>query len=96
MHGNPRLLIYSTAGASSLCDLASVAPLATGKAHLTRTDSDIFVSLARTDSFGANLGGIASGEGGRFKVRARFRVAIQRNGEFRVRSEGSGITRLDH
>ena len=86
----------SPAGASSLCDLTSVAPLAIGKAHLARTDNDIFVSLDRTDSFGANLGGLASGEGGRFQVRARFRVTIQRNGEFRVRSERSGITRLDH
>jgi hypothetical protein len=92
--GSLRLIIYPLGDASDVCDLATVRPLATGKAQLSRTDNDLFVSLNRTNSFGSNLTGIASGEGGRFKVRAKFRITIQRNGEGRVRTERFGITQL--
>ena len=94
IRGSPRLIIYRLGDAMFLCDLAAVSPLATGKAQLSRTDNDLFVSLNRTNSFGSNLTGIASGEGGRFKVRAKFRITIQRNGEGRVRTERFGITQL--
>lgn len=90
----PRLVIYSVEGVSDLCELTSATPLAAGKAQVAQTDNDVFVSFNRTNSFGSNLTGIASGEGGRFKVRARVRITIQRNGDFRVRSERFGITRL--
>lgn len=92
----PRLVIYSIEGVSDLCELTSATPLAAGRAQLNQTDNDVFVSLDRTNSFGSNLSGVASGEGGRFKVRARFRITIQRNGDFRVRTERFGITRLGH
>lgn len=52
------------------------------------------MSLNRTNSFGSNLTGMAVGEGGRYKVRARFRLAITRNGAFLVRNERFDITRL--
>ena len=94
IRGSPRLIIYPLGDATELCDLAAVSPLATGKAQLARTDNDVFVSLNRTNSFGSNLTGIASGDGGRFKVRARFRVTIQRNGVGTVRTERFGITQL--
>ena len=94
LRARPRLIIYSIAGVSDLCDLSAVAPLATGKIQMTQTDNDLFVSLRRTNSVGTNLGGIASGAGGRFKVRGRFRITIKRNGDFLVRNERFGITRL--
>jgi hypothetical protein len=94
IRGSPRLIIYPLGDAIFLCDLAAVSPLATGKAQLSSTDNDLFVSLNRTNSFGSNLTGIASGAGGRYKVRAKFRVTIQRNGEGRVRTERFGITQL--
>jgi hypothetical protein len=94
VRASPRVIIYPIAGVSNLCELTAVTPLATGKAHMAHTDNDFFVSLNRTNSFGSNLSGIASGEGGRFKVRARFRITIQRNGEIQVRTERSGITPL--
>jgi hypothetical protein len=61
--------------------LTAASPLATGRARLTLTDNDFFVSLNRNNSFGSNLTGIASGNGGRFKVDAKSRLAIKRNGE---------------
>jgi hypothetical protein len=90
----PRLIIYSAVGISEVCELTSATPLATGKGQLNQTDNDVFVSLNRTNSFGLSFSGIASGDGGRFKVRARFRATIQRNGEGRVRTERFEITQL--
>lgn len=94
LRSRPRMIIYSAEGVSDVCELTSSTPLAVGRAHFNHTDNDVFVSLNRTNSFGTNLGGVASGEGGRFKVRARFRITIQRNGVGQVRTERFGITRL--
>jgi hypothetical protein len=81
IRGSLRVIVYSIEGASELCDLTAASPLATGRARLTLTDNDFFVSLNRNNSFGSNLTGIASGNGGRFKVDAKSRLAIKRNGE---------------
>lgn len=87
VRGRPRLAIYSISGVSDLCELTPASALAVGRAQFSQTDNDVAVSLNRTNSFGSNLSGVASGRGGRYKVQARFRVTIQRNGEFRVRNE---------
>lgn len=94
--GKPRATVYSIAGVSDLCELIESAPLATGRANLSRTDNDLFVSFNRTNSFGMNLVGTPSGGGGRFKVRLRFRITIQRNGNFVVRTEDVSIRPLGH
>jgi hypothetical protein len=86
--------VYSIAGVSDLCERARSTPLATGRANLRQTDNDLFLSFNRTNSFGANLVGTASGVGGRFKVRLRFRITIQRNGNFTVRSEAVSVRPL--
>lgn len=90
----PRLTIYPLGNSSGPCDLVGVTPLATGKAKLSETDNDVTVSSNRTNSFGQNLTGIASGDGGRFKVRSKFRVTIHRNGNVGVHAEKFGITRV--
>lgn len=86
IRGSVRVIVYSIGRASELCDLTAVSPLATGTAQLTVTDNDFFVSLNRTNSFGLKLTGIASGDGGRFKVQALSRATIKRNGEFAIRN----------
>jgi hypothetical protein len=86
IRGSVRVIVYSIGGASELCDLTAVSPLATGTAQLTVTDNDLFVSLNRTNSFGLKLTGIASGDGGRFKVQALSRATIKRNGEIAIRN----------
>jgi len=92
----PRLIIYPLGNSTGPCDLVGPTPLATGKAQLNETDNDLTLTLSRTNSFGSNLTGMAAGDGGRFKVRSSFRITIQRNGEFRVRSQRFGITELGH
>lgn len=92
----PRLTIYPLGNSTSACDLVGVTPLATGKAKLNQTDNDVTVTFNRTNSFGQNLTGIASGDGGRFKVRSKFRVTIHRNGNVGIHAEKFAITRLDH
>lgn len=94
VRGRPRLVIYSISGVSDLCDLTTASALAVGRAQFSQTDNDLAVSLNRTNSFGSNLNGVASGRGGRYKVQARFRVTIQRNGDFRVRNERTRIKPL--
>jgi hypothetical protein len=94
VRGRPRVTVYSIAGVSDLCELTRSTPLGAGRANLSQTDNDVFVSFNRTNSFGTNLVGTASGEGGRFKVRLRFRITIQRNGNFTVRSEEVSIRPL--
>ena len=94
VRGKPRVTVYSIAGVTDLCELTGSTPLATGRASLSRTDNDLFVSFNRTNSFGANLVGTPSGSGGRFKVRLKFRITIQRNGNFTVRTEDFSVRPL--
>jgi hypothetical protein len=92
----PRLTIYPIGDSSGPCDLVGITPLATGKAQVKVTDNDVTVTLNRTNSFGSHLTGIASGEGGRFKVRSQFRVTIHRNGSVSAHAQKFGITQLGH
>lgn len=93
-HGRPRVTVYSGAGISDLCELADATPLATGRAQVTATDNDFFVSLNRTNSFGRSLVGTATGPGGRFKVRGSFRITIDHDANSHVRRLRFSITRL--
>ena len=89
------MIVYSAAEISDdLCDLADATPLATGRAHMTGTDNDVFASLKRTNSYGTNLVGTASGPSGDFKVRGSFRTTIDRNGNADVRHLKVSITPL--
>jgi hypothetical protein len=94
VQGRVRTLIYSLGSITDVCELTGSTPLATGRAHVLEVDNDVFVSGNRTNSFGANLEGTASGPGGRFKVQGKFRIIIQRNGEGRVRNERFNIRRI--
>ena len=94
VRSSPRLLIYPLGDSSGPCDLISVTPLATGKAQLSQTDNDVTVTFNRTNSFGSNLTGNASGDGGRFKVRAKSRITIHRNGKVGIHAQRFGITRV--
>ena len=94
IQGRVRLAVYSLGSISDICELTESTPLAIGRAHTTQVDNDFFVSRNRTNSFGANLEGTASGTGGRFKVRGKFRAIIFRNGESRLQNEKFSVRRI--
>jgi hypothetical protein len=94
VQGRVRMAVYSLGEIFDICELTESTPLARGRAHVTEVDNDLFVSGNRTNSYGANLEGTASGPGGRFKVRGKFRALIRRNGEGRVLNEEFSIRRL--
>jgi hypothetical protein len=95
VQGRPRVTIYPpTANLTDLCQLTEVTPIATGTVHFSHLDNDVFLSGNGANSFGENLMGTASGSGGRFQVRERFRVTILPSGEPELRNFEFSITRV--
>jgi hypothetical protein len=88
VHGNDLTVLVFAGIVEDVCELAGEAPLATGRAKVTQTDNDFFVSRNRTNSFGLSLIGRATAaEGGtHYLVRGRFRATISRQLELVIRT----------
>jgi hypothetical protein len=93
VQGRPRVTIYPpTPDLTDLCQLTEVTPIAKGTVHFSHIDNDVFLSGDRTDSFGENLMGTASGSGGKFFVREKFHATILPSGDLEFRNFEFSIT----
>ena len=94
VRSSPRLLIYPLGDSNGPCDLDLGHPARHRQGAAESDRQRCHVTFNRTNSFGSNLTGNASGDGGRFKVRSKSRITIHRNGKVGIHAQRFGITRV--